>query len=382
MQNYKFSNQDKIILLTIILISLGYYIKYNFQGYVWREKIDFNAFYYATKAYFAGLNPYDHKNVLKMKLQDNILDYAEDFPLPPFTLFFFRLFNFLYIRYAQLIWLIFCNTLFFCAIYFIYKYIYDKFKDEQKKKVFALIFLFFSFHYYGATVWENALGNLNNILFFLLVATFFLYKKQKNLLAGICFGLACAIKIIPIVLIPFFLFKKKIKVIIYSLSIFLLLLTAPFIITGDKQVYNDWINHGLTNVYASHARPFNQSIKGFFMRIFSPKSFYTLPTKTIELITLITAAIIGIAFLIIAFKYRTYSELDDELYSIFVLYIIFASSRSWETWYMFLILPFNLQFIFLLKFSDKNFNIYTLLFFIAGFILVAVDFPYQDHRLL
>jgi len=49
---------------------------------------------------------------------------------------------------------------------------------------------------------------------------------------------------------------------------------------------------------------------------------------------------------------------------------------------MFLILPFNLQFIFLLKFSDKNFNIYTLLFFIAGFILVAVDFPYQDHRLL
>ncbi len=136
------------------------------------------------------------------------------------------------------------------------------------------------------------------------------------------------------------------------------------------------------NVYTSNARPFNQSIKGFYMRIFSANSFYSLKPHTIEKIIFLNVAIFGVFFLFTAYKKKENADDEDLVYSLFVIYILLASARAWETWFMYLILPFNLYFICLLKNTNEKFNRLSFFFFIAGFILVAVDYPYQHQRFL
>lgn len=157
----------------------------------------------------------------------------------------------------------------------------------------AVVALVLLYGYYPATVCLR-LGQVEILLFLLIALSFLALKRGREAWAGVALGVATAIKFFPGALILFLAWKRKWKAAAWGLGVAAVALGASVLIAGPANfaAYTEaW------SVYAGgafSAFPLNQSLNGFFSRLFRPNVFW--PTlRGLELPGLATGLWLGSA---------------------------------------------------------------------------------------
>ena len=129
------------------------------------------------------------------------------------------------------------------------------------------------FAFYPATVCLR-LGQVEILLFALMAGSFLALKRGKDVWAGSALGLAAAIKFFPGALLVFLLWKRRWKAALWGIGVAVAALALSIAVVGadNFQTYTQ-----VWSVYtggAFSAFPFNQSLNGFFSRLFRPNVFW------------------------------------------------------------------------------------------------------------
>ena len=131
--------------------------------------------------------------------------------------------------WANFIWLA-LNLFFSYRIWEIIKhYLPTKLLNVRKLRLFSVLTFAFIF-----SLWHKNIHVTQMTIFilFLCLEGIYLTENKKPILASLCIGLGISIKILPIVLIPYFLYRGNFKVATYCVIATVVILYIPLFIIG------------------------------------------------------------------------------------------------------------------------------------------------------
>jgi len=186
------------------------------------------------------------------------------------------------------------------------------------------------------------LGQLDLLILFLIVVSYWGYLSGREVVAGASLGLAAMIKISPGLLILYFLFKRRFRVVASAFATMLLIGSLSLLVAGPG-MHIQFLRHVLPTLLAGSAQMENQSLNGFFNRLFLEASFLTdlaevPPLPQVRILTLLTSALL-IAIVAFLLHKRPASRSDlgfDVEYSLVIILLPLISSIAWHhymTWY-------------------------------------------------
>jgi hypothetical protein len=290
---------------------------------------DFTSYLLSSKALLSGINPY---------LTGSPFPYVY-----PLTFAFFLIpFTVIPEIITQIIWFIFnVWMLYKSAIYLMT--INKSFTLEYKYTALvlaAIILLNFI---------QNNLVNaqVNIFIIFLCLQFFIFYKKRIYNLSAIFLAMAISIKILPVFILIFLLFRNKYRHALRTIIFSLLLLIIPAIVIGDKIIaYYIYYFKNIINVHYARVTSF---ATGMFFNLPSligliyPGSFNGI------IIYLLNFIFVVFLFLILFYFYK---KLDDwSLFPILFIGFLFISPIS-ETHHLIFLFPCIM--IIIISFFSKN----------------------------
>ena len=158
------------------------------------------------------------------------------------------------------------------GFYRIYHFYRDSIQKEADKDHFAwwLILLPFIFIINPINA-DFRLGQVNSFVHFLIIASFFLLKKNRYALSSMCFVISC-IKVTPLIFLPYFLLRKQWKFLIATglwYGVFFALLFAWFGPTEFASLFQTWLSVSSQQKMGTEALAYyeNQSLSGFLARL-------------------------------------------------------------------------------------------------------------------
>ncbi len=293
---------------------------------------DFEVFYLSGKQVLKTENPY-------LKLGQDIVRN------PPPTIIIFSLLPLLPILTSQAIWFIVSFLTFLVASFFLFKIL-----EANNWKIWltflSLSFLFFPFRY------NLGSGQVNNLLFLLIVLAFYFTKNRKIYKAAISVALAIAIKITPLFFLLVFLFQKKIKQFfctLISLGI-LLLVTSPFLTFNIYKYYFSISNSYLDFTNESY---YNQSLAALINRlVHNPNIAQTI------VVFISIMSILVFSLLITKVKQNLLSDII--IWNISILYILILAPFAWQYHFVIIIFPLVTTAYLLVK-GKMSYSFYLLL---------------------
>ncbi|MGB3905270.1 MAG: glycosyltransferase family 87 protein [Anaerolineae bacterium] len=189
------------------------------------------------------------------------------------------------------------------------------------------------------------LGQLDLLILFLIVAAYWGYRSGREVVAGASLGLAAMIKISPGLLILYFLFKRRFRVVASAFATVALIGSLSLLVAGPN-THRQFITDILPTLLAGSAQMENQSLNGFFNRLFLEASFLTdlaevPPLPQVRILTLLTSVLlIAIVALLLRKRPVTESELGfDVEYSLVVILLPLISSIAWHHYMTWCVLP-------------------------------------------
>lgn len=134
------------------------------------------------------------------------------------------------------LWLFFNAFLLYKSI-LLFREFFSEIKEDAKWfSAAAILTLILGIRFWGQNF---QLGQTTIILVFLSVYAVYLSRKQKPILAGLMLAIASVTKIMPIVLIGYFIFRKDFKTPLYTLLFCVVLIFLPAIFVGYE--YNGFL---------------------------------------------------------------------------------------------------------------------------------------------
>jgi alpha-1,2-mannosyltransferase len=192
------------------------------------------------------------------------------------------------------------------------------------------------------------LGQLDLVILLLIVLCYWAYRNDRDILAGCSLGLAAMVKLSPVMLILYFLLKREYRVFISALVAGLIVGTLSLAAAG-VEAHVIFITRILPTLLAGSAQMENQSLNGFFNRLFLGPSFTTelaqVPSlPQVRILTLLASLVlVGTAAFLVRERLASRHGLRFDLeFSLVVVLLPLISSIAWHhymTWY---ILPFLL----------------------------------------
>jgi hypothetical protein len=242
-------------ILLLILIFLFFSLVY--QHFVKKDMTDFGVCYQGGERFIKGETLY--------RITDGHLQYKYS----PVSALFFSVFTLLPYELAKFIW--YLSELIFLFLSLIISY--DILPSKQKKKGLVLIFSFLVLvKFFGR---EIELGQVNIFIFFLLVMMLRALLKKNDVKGGLFWGFSLIFKPYGLVFLPYFILKKRFKLIASGLGTVIIGLILPVIfygLRGNIIVLKEWqktlsqSTPGLIDHYD------NASIFAFFMKIVPDES--------------------------------------------------------------------------------------------------------------
>lgn len=329
----------KLFSLTIFLASLLQTIfsvgKVIYQG----KLLDFEVYYNYSKIFLSGGNP-----------------YAQNVPLnyPPSALLFFSPFTLFPQKTAEIVFTSLSLISLLMSIYLLTKITNSRLLSQLI--IAALLFQSFPAKF------TLGMGQVNLIVLFFLVLTFIKDQQKKEFQAGIFWGTAMMIKLIPIPMIIYFLVRKKINTAVVGLTLLLSSnLVMLYFYPGMLSYFQTILPH-LTSSVGKGVSIYDQSLRAFFMRLRLPQNY--------EL-----SIFIGIILLILAVnKYRK-DRHDLTFYSLILAITTITNSFAWQHHFVFLI-PGFIVIITSVTYSN---NLAKRILVFISYILLSYHFPDPNH---
>ena len=287
MESVKFNNYRTILLLAVCVLFLGIYLSNStiISGiYHW----DFRLHYFSTKAYEAGLNPYNNADVNRVNNSGYSIPPYHIYAYHPLTFNYFRLFTkFKYVN-AQKIYFVFNLLLIFYLIILWKKYFL---KDEISILLFAVVWLF-SFN--NPIKW--GLISANTVFFetaIIWTALAFLINNRPlpflSLLAIISFFKGSPLALTPLI---FMLHKNNKKIIqfVVVLLLFFIFFIWPYF--SNPTLYSSYWNGVLNLKETGVTNPCSYSFIMDFFRAIGLEGSWNLINSIYALWVLLIAAVL------------------------------------------------------------------------------------------
>lgn len=294
----------KIFLLSVITFSLFRYVHDLFTLSTGSQFLDFNLYYIYTDIVFKGINPFDPHIIVKVGGAQQIANY------PPLFYFLMRPITFLSFHLSSVAWLI-LNQLFILGTGIIF--------FRLNPKGFSLFnltaFTFIVANFYPLYD-NNALGQTNMLILFLITLSLFALSKKRMLLAALTLAIVVHIKIQFILFLPV-LFLIGLRKLATRTCIFILLgwvLSWQILGVDQNLEYFKYIFHFPRDLILW---PGNISFTANITRLMSQSQFSPL--------------VIALAYLLLAFKFmeilpRKYSANQSQLvWSLTILLVLILS---------------------------------------------------------
>jgi hypothetical protein len=209
-------------------------------------------------------------------------------------------------------------------------------------------------------------GNVNLLILFLVVATVWCFCKHRDVLAGVLLGLAIACKVTPLLMVPYFAWKRAWKTLAgTAVGLALFVAVVPGVVLGwanNQQFFASWWEN-MVQPYAVEGKitsehP-NQSLPGVLQRLLThnpsfvdfPNDVWT-PTEYHNVVALDEAVVrwlvkgcMGVFALCVLWRCRTpiTDRTDWRLlaeFSVVALGMLLFSERTWKHHAVTLLLPF------------------------------------------
>ncbi len=361
-------------IIPLIILCFVYIIKsfffpihdfgnYYFGGYFLKEGI-FN-----TDLYF----PYVfNKTIFDLGYENLFLSFA---PNTPFLALFFSPFSLLSITTSKLAFNIISSCLFFFSIYRL-----CIFFNIKKEYLLLIPIVFF------IPIKNNLLfGQIYFLLFFLLAEGFISYKKKAYINMSVLWSIAILLKVFPVFIFGFLLFKQKYKAVLY-LSVSCLLFLIISILTTRFSTWEFYISNVLLRANNGEiAGAFVDNYQSLFMFLKRLFVYDVIENKSVvydnyivfkSLIAITKISVIGLLFY--------FTKQNKKTFLIFSIWFLASTLISpYGSTYGFLLLIFFFLAICLINISKKKkVIVFCMLFLISNIsIYKTTFFPFNYSRL-
>ncbi len=325
-----FSSQKKFskpLLYLLIAYTLIYFIwKILFPMFSQRPDLgtDFTAYYAAGKFVLNGENIYrssDNHTVIYLSEEEQNtwgLHRKEISPYiyPSFLAIALSPLTLMNFQNALLVWKIFSLLFFILNIYLLFKCL--KLKFEINFSVVLILFIFFT----ASATMENFLsGQVNLLLMSLILFSYLFNEKGIYSAAGLFLACAILIKLIPAVLLLYFLLRKDYKTFLYSIVfVFVILLSVNIFISPYDL---DYITNVLPAVSLNKPELNNKSYLVWWKFIFNDNDFVkpltNLPSSPI--IIFITTSIALVTAVIVKFRKNIKAAVSENNFYLFAIFL-------------------------------------------------------------
>lgn len=311
---------------------------------------DFGVYYQAAQTSLSG-NPYTGK-------------YFAPYNYPPSATLFFLSLTVLSYKLCEGLWLAASIFALFFSVFLLFKLFF-------KKKLWVYTF------FVGALLLRTfpsrftlVLGQINLIILLFMILSFFFYQKRRKSLAGLFLGIASALKLTPLMLTLFYLFKKEKK----SFLIPLLFFSATNLLSGVLLGFDNFFYYFKVVLPLLmqgdisrdiHVHYFNQSLEAFLFDL-GLVTFWR---------SLIRWFVVGLLVIFVGKRIMAKNKplKDFKFFSaLLIIFSTFSSSFTWSHHYVFLF-PALLALFLSLKKKPSIFLAFLCLFFWLSFTFYFKD---------
>jgi hypothetical protein len=208
--------------------------------------------------------------------------------------------------------------------------------------------------------------------------TLYFFTLRKDFLAGIFLASAIVIKVTPIFLLLYFVFKREFKLSFYTLSSLIFFLLIPSLSLGFTGNIDALIQYKdiVQNIYDS--THLNQSLYNTIIHFLSPVPLWNdmkinIANLSEYQIKKVIYTIFGIISIIFAFIFRKKIKRDDANilleYSMVIVLMLLFSPVSRKAHFVILLIPHFFYLYFLLEFKTFRYRKLALIILITSFVL-------------
>ena len=352
-----------------ILLTLFFYWGIHF--------VDLPSFYYGIHAVISGSSPYDFEALNEMFEGERRI---YPFLYPPSGLLVFYPFTFLSYHAASVSVLV-INCVLVVAIG---KLLFFKFwhLEQARRLSFFVILIFFLFEPTRSTINH---GQINLLVLICIILSWLFYRDGKNsFVTALPLSIAIILKTSPALFLLLFLIRKEYRVCAYS--ILLIVLAGLLSLTlFPASLWAEWFTVVAPNTRYGNmplnlfppASPYNQSLNGFFARLFFESEWGEVPFPNAMLAKYVPLAVsLLVLFVTVILSWRTKDDRTNKAIDLnFILFLIALFLMSPLSWihHMVFVLP---AFMFLIiKTWQANIIKYTAWVVV---LIAALPFPVDD----
>ena len=332
----------KIFFIIIFFISSIVFLKVLTYDYY----PDFSVYYYGTSTFINGGNPY-----LGGK------EYFAPFVYPPTVLLFFLAFTLLPFIIAQKVFTAISLLCLFISIGLMFKLF--------KTPIFATLGLFlvtlvFNFFPEKFTL---GMGQINNVMLLLVVLFLYFYFKKREYLSGVFLACAIALKLFPILLIPYLFIDRRWRT-LSSAAVSLLVIGFVVYLFVNQTTILYFFNTILPGVITSwKVDYYNQSLSGFLIREWNNPGLVSILRSTI-------GAVLILISLIIVWKFKKNDKFGLLSISLLITLSLIVNTFSWQHHFVWMLIPLLITFFYI---KNSRLSIPYYIFLGLSYLSMAVN---------
>jgi len=323
--------------------------------------IDFKAYYLAAHLLQRGEDFYDVRAQEEamisfgLPLNDSLYIY------PPLLAILFLPLTALSVGRAAQVWFLFNLALYGLTLAILVK---SMGLDTLKEKIAPLILLAFLFAPVLFTLYK---GQINIAILFLLALTYWSYQRGNPARAGVSLACATMIKVVPGLLILYFLWKREYIVVWAAMGTIAILGILCLMIAGPS-VHSTFFWSVLPALGAPRPNPSNQSLGGYLSLLLIPNPFTSCILNSPPLWKLLTTLLSLLLILSISILCpRAKREGLDLEVSLVVATIPLVSQIAWVDLYSLFLLPYTVLARHLLQGKGRRIHVVLV---VSSFLLL------------
>lgn len=291
-----------------------------FYGYL----NDFDSFYQSSFNYCHNLDPYHH-------LSASFISQLTPLPSnlnPPFFLTMLSPFTLLNYKNALVLWTIL--SLIFGSIGALISLSQSPSVTTTKQRYQALLIYLGAY----ATLMNANIGQIGGFLLFFIMAGYYFYRHNKDIRAGILWGVIIGLKVFPALLLIFTLIQRRYRVFAIMSSICVLSIVIPLTFKGTAVYQHYFTLFPEVNWYGD---AWNASLQGFIYRLFAVKNL----AHYHSMIQTVTLCFFSILFIWYIQKIRqlTQRHATPEAFALSLIMMLLMSPFGWLYYFPILLMP-------------------------------------------
>ncbi len=257
--------------------------------------IDFRAYYIAADMLRAGKDFYDVELQTEEVLARGLPLDPSVYIYPPLLAICFVPLTILPIQTAAQLWFFINLTLYGLSLFLITQALELGSVTKMLPLLLIAAFLF------PPALFTLYKGQVNIVVLLLLALAYWLYRRRLEAAAGVALGFAVMIKILPICLLLYFLWKRKYRLSLAGVATVLIISILGLLIVGIGP-HQTYMMSVLPSLAGPRPSPGNQSLGGFLGLLFIENSYsvnLTHNPSAWKALTLVSSSlfVLGVVFL-------------------------------------------------------------------------------------